>query len=106
MAAAIFVRDGQPFYLYAGMSVQLFSQRFQQLAALGFYPTSVNAAVTPQGLTYSAVFMKKNIATATYINMSPVDYQAKFNAYSAQGYRLMKVQGYSGGNRFAAIWAK
>lgn len=104
--AAIYVRDGQPFYFFIGMNQSGFAQKFNQLAAQGFYPTSFNAVSTPQGETYAGVWMKATGPTAMYFNMSAADYQAKFNQFSAQGLRVMKIQGYANGTRFAAIWKK
>ena len=104
--AAIYVRDGKGFYLYLGLNKTNFVQKFNQLASVGYYPTSVNVTQTPQGLSYSAVWMAATSATAMYIDMSPQGYQARFNQLGAQGYRVTKIQGYMGGNLFAAIWKK
>lgn len=47
-------------------------------------------------------------AWVSHHGMTAADYQAKFNTYSGQGYRLKLVDGYMVGTtiRYAAIWSK
>ncbi|MGZ3771917.1 MAG: hypothetical protein ACXVCP_19090 [Bdellovibrio sp.] len=42
----------------------------------------------------------------TWFNISSDQYQQMFNQYNGQGYRLWKIQGYSNGGDFGAIWTK
>ncbi|WP_413287668.1 hypothetical protein [Bdellovibrio sp. HCB337] len=102
-----FVKDGQGFYLWYNLTQSEFDLKFRELWNQGWRTTSFNAAALPWGERYGGVWMQKPGAWVTWFNMSPADYQQKFDLYSGQqGYRLWKVQGYGNGSRFGAIWTK
>ncbi len=103
--AAIFVKDGVPFYLYRGMTTADLQAKFNQLYAQGFYMTSIQAS-EPGGTSFAGVWQKIPGKWAAYAGMSSTDYQAKFNELSAQGFRLYKLQSYANTSKFAAIWTK
>lgn len=104
--AAIYVRDGKGFYFFTGMTQASFGQKFNELAAQGFYPTSFNAVMTPQGERYACVWMKATGATAMFFNMSAAGYQQKFDYYNSLGFKVKKIHVYGNGSRFSAIWKK
>lgn len=103
---AIFVKDGQSFYLWHGMTQAEYQVKWNELWSQGWYTTSFNAAALPAGERYSSVWMKKPGSWATWFNLSGAGYQQKYNELSAQGYRPWKIQGYANGTRFGAIWTK
>jgi hypothetical protein len=65
---------------------------------------SINAAELSSGTYFGGVWRPKTTGYYAYYGMTAADYQVKHNTYSAQGYRLHKIQGYAGSTRFAAIW--
>lgn len=104
--AAIFVKDGQGFYLWYNMTQAGYDQKFNELWAQGWRTTSFNAAALPWGERYGGVWMKKPGAWVTWYNLSGAQYQQKFEQLGGQDYRLWKIQGYGNGSRFGAIWTK
>ena len=58
------------------------------------------------GRSYSGIWRKVAGTFAMEYNLTPQEYQSTFEDYSAQGYRLYRIQGYSDSDRFAAIWTK
>lgn len=103
---AIFVKDGLGFQLWYGMTQAQYQQKFNDLWAAGWRTTSFNAADLPGGQRYASVWMQKPGAWATWFNLTSDQYQQKFDFYNNQGFRLWKVQGYSNGTGFGAIWTK
>ncbi|XGC79806.1 hypothetical protein ACES2L_10740 [Bdellovibrio bacteriovorus] len=104
--AAIFVKDGQGFYLWHGMTQAEYQQKFNELWNLGWRTTSFNASPLPWGERYASVWMKKPGAWVTWFNLTGAGYQQKYNELSSQGYRVWKIQGYRNGTMFGAIWTK
>lgn len=103
---AIFVKDGQTFQLWYGLTQPEYQQKFDSLWAGGWRTTSFNAADLPWGLRYGSVWMKKPGAWVTSFNLTGTQYQQKFQDLSNQGYHVWKIQGYSNGSLFGAIWTK
>ena len=58
------------------------------------------------GNSVGGVWRPKKNNYAAYYGMTSSQYQDKFNQFNADGLRLIKVQNYSGNDRFTAIWGK
>ncbi|KAL2817175.1 hypothetical protein BJX63DRAFT_419731 [Aspergillus granulosus] len=76
---------------------------------LGYRIKSVSGYERDEEDNYAAIFEKNNgVAWVSHHRMTSSSYQAKFDKYVADGYRLRQVNGYTvnGNVYFAAIWDK
>lgn len=101
--AAVFVNkpNDNGFYLFYGMAPAAFNTKFGELYK-NWELTSINV----NGGTVGGVWRPKKSNYAAYFGMNSSDYQARFNEFSSQGLRLVKVQNYDDNGRFSAIWSK
>ncbi|MDX2031662.1 MAG: hypothetical protein SF339_13385 [Blastocatellia bacterium] len=105
--AAVFINSPKPpFYEYHYLSSLTFNTIFSALNATGYRQTNMSVAEIDGGRTYGGIWRKIPGAWITKYGLTPAEYQAEFNNYSAQGYRLYRIQGYADSSRFAAIWTK
>ena len=109
--AAIFDKNGGPVWeARHGMTPADFQIRFDQLAAQGYRLTCVSvSSVAFSTLNVSGIWEKSGGgAWEAHSQMSSAEYQQKFDAMTAQGYRLSQVKGYNylGAPHFAAIWTQ
>lgn len=85
-----------------------FQNIFNDLGAQGYRMTCVTVCNTGFGQTSYAGLWEKSPGPAwqAYSDMTPDQYQQKFDALSAQGYRPKMIKGYATivGSHFAAIW--
>ena len=91
------------------MTAAVYQQKFDEYAKQGYRPVMVDGYANGNAINFVAVWEKTSgPAWVAHHNMSAADYQAKFNTYQQQGYRLKWVSGYALGNDvyFAAIWDK
>ena len=103
--AAVFVKDGAPFYELHYMDGPTLQSKFNEFWAQGFRMTSLDVAdgASP---SYGGVWRKAPGYWVALAGLSPSSYQDKFVELASQGYRLHRVDAYANSSRFAAIWTK
>ena len=93
-----------------GLNAAQYQQEVNKWAGQGYYITDVSGYTLNNQDYYTAVFEKPASIPAWVARhgLTSDQYQAEFNKWTGQGYRLKKVSGYSlnGQARFAAIWEK
>jgi hypothetical protein len=101
--AAVFVNkpSDNGFYLYYGMPGNDFDKKFDEL-----YKNWELKSMHVNGSSVGGVWRPKKNNYAAYYGMTSSQYQDKFDKFNADGLRLIKVQNYSGNDRFSAIWGK
>lgn len=110
--AAIFEKSANPPRWVArhGLNAAQYQQEVNKWVGQGYYLTDVSGYTVNNQDYYTAVFEKPaNIpAWVARHGLTSDQYQAAFNKWTSQGYRLKKVSGYSlnGQARFAAIFEK
>lgn len=104
---AVFTTDNPGFYVYTGLSSAELKTRFDELNTAGFMTTSLTAEEVGGKITYGGVWEPRgNKGYYAFGEMSPHDYQLKFNKFNQQGYKLHRIMGYNNSQRFAAVWIK
>lgn len=109
--AAIFEKKtGSGWVARHGLNATQYQQEVNKWVSQGYYLTDVSGYTVNNQDFYTAVFEKPSSVPAWVARhgLTSDQYQAEFNKWSGQGYRLKKVSGYSLGGqaRFAAIWEK
>ncbi len=109
--ACIFIKEAnQPAWAAKhGMTATQYQAEFNNWTGKGYRLIDISGYTVGGTDFYAAIWEKSDgPAWVAKHNMSSADYQTEFNEKSGQGYRLVKVSGYSSGNaaRFAAIWEK
>lgn len=113
--ACIFEKPGiatsvAPWVAYHGLTGATYQSKFNEHTAQGYRPVQVSAYSINNVAYYTVIFEKQNNAPqwAAHHGMTAADYQAKFDTYTAQGYRLVDIAGYTLNNQdyYAAIWDK
>lgn len=110
--AAIFEKKGNsPAWVSRhGLNAAQYQQEVNKWVGQGYYLTDVSGYTINNKDYYTAVFEKPATIPAWVARhgLSSDQYQAEFNKWTGQGYRLKKVSGYSlnGQARFAAIFEK
>lgn len=93
-----------------GLTPAQYQSAFEEFSGKGFRLVSVSGYDAGRGQARYAALWKKQAgpAWAARHGMNAEQYQAAFNSFSRQGYRLSFVNGYAvGGNAtYAAIWTK
>lgn len=108
--AALWVRQaGSAWRARHGLTSAQYQAAFNKAVSQGFRLTKVDGYWTPAGVRYAAIWEKRGGGKwAARHGMSSGQYQAEFNKYTGQGYRLVHVSGYTDGGavRYAAIWSR
>jgi cytochrome c biogenesis factor len=109
--AAIWEKSGDSTAWVArhGMTSAQYQAEFNKYVAQGYRLAQVSGYSVNGQERYAAIWDKSaTSAWAARHGMTSAQYQAEFNKYVAQGYRLAQVSGYSvnGQERYAAIWDK
>lgn len=108
--AAIWEKKSGPAYAtHHGMTGSVYQQKVTSYHQQGYRLIQVNGFAVGNTAYYTAIWEKTTgPQLAAHHGMTGADYQAKFNNYSNQGYRLVWVSGYGVGNTpyYAAIWEK
>ncbi len=108
--AAVFLRGQGPAWLARhGLTSNQYQNAFSKAVSQGYRLTHVDGYWTPQGVRYAAIWERaKGGAWVARHGLTSGQYQAEFNKYVGQGYKLVHVSGYSDGGsaRYAAIWSK
>ncbi|MEM9807101.1 MAG: hypothetical protein AAF959_17685 [Cyanobacteria bacterium P01_D01_bin.56] len=102
-------RSGPAWVARHGMTSSQYQARFDQYVADGYRLVDVSGYKVGNQTRYAAIWEKRSgPAWVTHHGMTSSQYQAKFDQYVADGYRLVHVSGYGVGNqaRYAAIWEK
>ena len=108
--AAVWVRGKGPTWIARhGLNSAQYQAAFNNAVAKGYILVKVDGCWTPAGVRYAAIWEKR--ASGPWVarhGMTSAQYQAEFNKYVSQGYRLTHVSGYTAGGkqRYAAIWKK
>lgn len=93
-----------------GLTADKYQEAFIEFTGKGYRLVSVSGYDGGRGQArYAAVWRKEaGPAWAARHSLSGEQYQAAFNSFSQQGYRLSFINGYSVGGeaRYAAIWTK
>ncbi|KAK3361546.1 hypothetical protein B0T24DRAFT_110395 [Lasiosphaeria ovina] len=99
-----------PWFARHGMTSAQYQASVDSLVAQGYRPTLVSGYVVGNVDYYAAIWEKS--AVAGWIarhGLTSAQYQAEFDKWSGQGYRLTVVSAYtlnSNRDRYAAIWVK
>lgn len=108
--AAIWKKQGGGAWAtHHGMTSAGYQQTFDSYKAKGYRPVHVDG-YTVNGTPYFAAIWEKKAGGAWVArhNMTSAQYQAEFNKWAGQGYKLIDVSGfeYGGSARYAAIWTR
>ena len=108
--AVLFLTAGVAFAEIAarhGMDAAQYQQQFDQIVGQGFRPTHVDGYATPAGIRYAAIWLKSNSARPWVARngQTTAQFQADFNKFTGQGFRLMDISATDGGI-FSAIYEK
>ncbi|MCB0526172.1 MAG: serine hydrolase [Lewinellaceae bacterium] len=109
--AAIFIKENAPppYVAKHGMTANAYQIEFNKWTGQGYRLIDISA-YTVMGTDYYAAIWEKSPGPKQHCRhlMSSAKYQSEFNTMSSQGYRIVKVSGYSVNNKpyFAAIWEK
>lgn len=92
-----------------GLTSADYQTAFNTYVGQGYHPVLVNG-YTVSGVDYYTAIWDKS-PTGAWVarhGLNGANYQAAFNTYTSQGYRLRHVSGYAVGTeaRYAAIWEK
>lgn len=108
--AAIWEKKSSPAWVARhGMTSSQYQDAFNVYVSTGYRLVLVNGYTVDGQDRYVAIWDKS--ASGQWIarhGMTSADYQAQFNSFVQQGYRLRHVSGYAvgGQDRYAAIWEK
>jgi hypothetical protein len=85
-----------------------FQDRFDDVVRAGYLPVAIDGYNVGSGVFYNVVFRPGRPATAAFAGLTASAYQAKFDSFAAQGYRLIHVDSFlrNGAVRYAAVWTK
>lgn len=105
--AAIWRRGGPRFVARHGMSGGQYQAAFDQYTGQGYRLVEVSAGGLASPGRFAAIWSQGGSGRwAARHGMTSAQYQAAFNQYTGQGYRLIDVDGYTtpSGVRYAALW--
>ncbi|KAF9953708.1 hypothetical protein BGZ72_005223 [Mortierella alpina] len=108
--AAIYEQTSGPAWIAKfGLTSAGYQEQFNTLVKDGYRLKKINGYTVNGSERFAAIFDKS--AGAAWVakhNLDAAQYQAAFNTYVAQGYRLKQVSGYAIGNsvRYAALFDK
>ncbi|AFY34989.1 hypothetical protein [Calothrix sp. PCC 7507] len=108
--AAIWVKSGGPAWVARhGLTSAQYQAAFDQFVGQGYRLVKVSGYNVNGQDRYAAIWDKSNSpAWVARHGLTSAQYQAAFDQFVGQGYRLVDVSGYSlnGQDRYAAIWVK
>jgi CubicO group peptidase (beta-lactamase class C family) len=99
----------QTFEAYHGVPAVTHQERVDQLSSLGYRPISLSVSGDPGDARYSAVWVQRpGSAWWAVHGLSAVEYQARFDALTGQGYAPVLVSATGAANQaiFAALFEK
>lgn len=109
--AAIFEKTSGPVWTAKhGLTAAQYQTTFNELTKQGYRPSQVSGYPSGNQAKYACIFIKENNAPAwtSKHGMTAAQYQAEFNKWTKQGYRLSDISGYTvgGTDYYAAIFEK
>jgi CubicO group peptidase (beta-lactamase class C family) len=108
--SAIWVKkEGPDVKGFHGMTSKQYGDKYTEMKEAGYRLAHISGVDGGDQANYSAIWEKNSgPARPTFHAMTSVEYQEKFDQYSAQGYRIAHLDAYvvNGAARFAAIWEK
>jgi CubicO group peptidase (beta-lactamase class C family) len=108
--SAIWVKkEGPDVKGFHGMTAKQYGDKYTEMKEAGYRLAHISGVDGGDQASYSAIWEKNSgPARPTFHAMTSVEYQEKFDQYSAQGYRIAHLDAYivNGAARFAAIWEK
>jgi hypothetical protein len=109
--AAIWNRAGGDAWVARhGLDANSYQSAFNQYNGEGYQLADVSATARGQGSgTFAAVWRKSGGAYAARHGLTSAQYQAAFDQYVGQGYKLVDVEGYTGSGGatlYAALWVQ
>lgn len=108
--AAIWEKKNGPAYVARhGLTAAQYQTEFNKWKSQGYRLTLVDGYGVGNQAFYAGIWEKRNgPAYEARHGMTSAQYQAEFNKWTGQGYRLTLVEGYGVGNQafYAAIWEK
>jgi hypothetical protein len=108
--AALWVKTGGSAWVARhGLTSAQYQAAFDQFVGQGYRLVDVSGYSVNGQDRYAAIWVKTGgSAWVARHGLTSAQYQTAFNQYVGQGYRLVKVSGYSvnGQARYAAIWDK
>ncbi|RMF08291.1 MAG: serine hydrolase, partial [Alphaproteobacteria bacterium] len=103
-------RGGGAWIARHGLGATAYQNAFDQLTAQGFRPRDISVSALGAGSgTFAALWEKAPGRWVARHGLTSAQYQAAFNKFVAQGFRLSDVEGYTtqgGVVRYAAVWEK
>ena len=103
-AALFSSTEGRPFYLWTNQTYSGLKSRIQAGFEDGLAPVSVTVAELDDATRYNVILMPRAGCWHWYVGLSKDSYQATWSSMAARGYRLEKVQGYDGSDKYAAVF--
>lgn len=109
--AVIFEKTGGPAWAAKhGLTASQYQAAFDDLTKKGYRPIQVSGFPSGNQARYACIFIKESKAPAWAAKhgMTASQYQAEFNKWTGQGYRLADVSAYTVGGKayFSGIWEK
>jgi hypothetical protein len=108
--AAIWAKSGGPAWVARhGLTSAQYQAAFDQFVGQGYRLVDVSGYEVNGQDRYAAIWVKSSgTPWVARHGLTSTQYQAAFDQFVGQGYRLVKVSGYSvnGDDRYAAIWDK
>lgn len=100
----IFELDKTPFAAFIGLTGAEYQQKFNQYTKGGFRLSFIESYPTKSGIRYAPIFTKESgSAWKAYHGLAQATYQQKFDALTAQGYRLVnRSVVFKGGKKYVA----
>jgi CubicO group peptidase (beta-lactamase class C family) len=92
-----------------GLTGAQYQQAFNDFSKKGYRLTSISGYESSGGARYAALWSKQSGgAWSARHGLTPQQYQAAFDDFAKQGYRLTFINGYAVGDKpyYAAIWEK
>jgi hypothetical protein len=107
LAAVWEVAPGPNWVGVHGLTGPEYQRRFDELVGQGFRPVDVSGYPVDGHDRYAAIFeQREGPAFVARHGLTSAQYQAAFDEFVGQGFRLRQVSGYNvgGEDRYAAIW--
>jgi hypothetical protein len=100
---------GAGFYQYTGMSGSDYQNKFNTLYAQNYRPAQVSLTAGPSGWVFNAIWQPAEGPFASFTGMTQAGFNSNNNYYTANGFVLVDLFGYSDSANnafFAATWVK
>jgi hypothetical protein len=103
--AALFTsHDPRPFYLWTNHTYSALKARIDEGFQNGLAPVSLTVSELDDATRYNVILRRQPGCWHWYVGLSRDAYQQKFTDLASRGYRLHKIQGYDGSEKYAAVF--